>query len=220
MKSYKEMVTVIVIAIILTIVANIFTLLMLSNSINRFKIKYFKETNFIVNKLEVNENNESNEIENRGNETDINKPTNDIFIENTEEEKNPNEEILKNGDKSIGMIKIYKINFEGKIYEGTSLEVLAKGVGHFDNSPYLDGNVCLAAHNTSKFWAKLKTLKKGDKITYDSFLGTREYEVFELSEIEETDWTKLENTNENVLTLITCVKGNKPKRLCVRAIEI
>lgn len=220
MKSYKEMVTIIVIAIILTIVANIFTLLMLSNSINELKLKYSQESNLIVNKLKINENHESNEIENRGNETDINKPTNDIFIENTEEEKKPNEENLVNGDSAIGTIKIPKINFEGKIYEGTSLEVLAKGVGHFDNSPYLDGNVCLAAHNTSKFWAKLKTLKKGDKITYESFLGTREYEVFELSEIEETDWTKLENTNKNVLTLITCVKGNKPKRLCVRAIEI
>ena len=124
------------------------------------------------------------------------------------------------GKNSIGTIKINRINFKGNVYEGTSLDILEKGVGHFDNSPYLDGNVCLAAHNTNKFWAKLKTLRKGDIITYESFLGTREYKVSEVNQIDETDWTKLENTNENTLTMITCVKGNRPKRLCVRAIAI
>lgn len=120
----------------------------------------------------------------------------------------------------IGTIKIDKINFEGLVYEGTSLETLKKGVGHFETSPYFDGNVCLAAHNTSKFWAKLNTLKTGDKISYVTFLGTKEYEVFDMLQIEETDWSKLEDTDENILTLITCIKGNKPKRLCVQAIEI
>lgn len=220
MKSYTRLVTIIVIAIILTIIANIFTLLMLNNSIKELTSTYFHNQNLVENELEVKENNESNETEIITEEIDTNNLTEEMLQKSTEEEKNINVENSETQEKIIGTIKIPKINFEGEIYEGISLEVLAKGVGHFDNSPYLDGNVCLAAHNTSKFWAKLNTLKKGDKITYESFLGTREYEVFELSQIEETDWTSLENTDENMLTLITCVKGDKPKRLCVRAIEI
>lgn len=63
------------------------------------------------------------------------------------------------GKDVIGVIKIEKINFEGLVYENTTLETLSKGVGHFTNSPYINGNVCLAAHNTNKFWAKLNTLE-------------------------------------------------------------
>ena len=129
--------------------------------------------------------------------------------------------LLQIDDESVvGVIKIEKIGFEGLIYEGTSLDTLKKGVGHLENSPYLNGNVCLAAHNTNKFWANLNTLQMGDKITYISFLGTKEYQVSNITKISETDWTLLQNTDENFLTLITCVKGDKPKRLCVQAIEV
>ena len=37
--------------------------------------------------------------------------------------------------------------------------------------------------------------------------------------INETDWSLLESTDDNRLTLITCVKGQSSKRLCVQAIE-
>lgn len=123
------------------------------------------------------------------------------------------------GEYVIGVIKIDKIGFSGLVYKGTSLDTLSKGVGHFDSSPYLNGNVCLAAHNTSKYWAKLHTLKKGDKIIYTSFLGTKEYSVTDILQISETDWTKLSNTTENMLTLLTCVKGKPTQRLCVQALE-
>lgn len=124
------------------------------------------------------------------------------------------------GTNILGIIKINKINFEGFIYKGTSLKTLAKGVGHFENTPYLTGNVCLAAHNTNSYWAKLHTLSEGDKIQYTCFLGTKEYKVNSITKINETDWRPLENTTDNTLTLITCVKGQKELRLCVQAKEI
>ena len=124
------------------------------------------------------------------------------------------------GESVVGVIKIEQIDFVGLIFEGTSLNTLAKGVGHFENSSYFNGNVCLAAHNTNKFWAKLHTLRTGDKITYISFLGTKEYYVNSVTEIAETDWSNLEDTEENTLTLITCVKGKPSLRLCVQALEL
>ena len=141
-------------------------------------------------------------------------------LDNSETDATSNLLLQIDGETVLGVIKIDKIGFEGLIYEGTSLDTLKKGVGHFENSPYLNGNVCLAAHNTNEYWAKLHTLENGDKITYISFLGTKEYQVTNVTKISETDWTLLQNSDENILTLITCVKGDKPKRLCVQAIEV
>ena len=139
---------------------------------------------------------------------------------NNEADSTDNLMLQIDGENVLGVIKINKINFEGLIYDGTSLKTLAKGVGHFENTPYLEGNVCLAAHNTNSYWAKLHTLSNGDKIQYTCFLGTKEYEVSNVSRISETDWDSLKNTDTNVLTLITCVKGQKDLRLCVQAKEI
>lgn len=136
------------------------------------------------------------------------------------EKENKVTRIESNGNNILGIIKIEDIDFEGMIYEGTTQDILKLGVGHFEDTPNFDGNVCLAAHNTNKFWAKLKNLKNGNKIVYTSYLGKREYEVFSSKQIEETDLTSLENTEENIITLITCVKGQKEKRLCVQAREI
>lgn len=123
------------------------------------------------------------------------------------------------GETVIGVIKIDKIDFEGLVYEGTSLDTLAKGVGHFESTSFFDGNVGLAAHNSDKYWAKLHTLEVGDEITYVSFLGTRNYKVSSIEKISETDWSKLSNTNSNILTLLTCVKDKPAQRLCVQAVE-
>lgn len=152
----------------------------------------------------------------------INKVT-EIYSDDNVQDRLNNEEnellLQIDGETVLGVIEIEKIGFEGLVYEGTSLSTLAKGVGHFENSPYLNGNVCLAAHNTNKFWAKLHTLHSGDKITYHSFLGTKVYYVVSINEISEDDWSSLENTNDNFLTLITCVKGKRNQRLCVQALE-
>ena len=145
------------------------------------------------------------------NETTTGKKENDII----------NELTLKiDGENVLGVITIEKINFEGLVYKGTSLETLDKGVGHMDSSPYFSGNVCLAAHNTKELWGNLHELQNGDKIIYTSFLGTKEYEVTNIIEIDETDWSLLQDTEENKLTLITCIKNKPFSRLCVQATEV
>lgn len=172
-----------------------------------FVVKYFMNKNKIDYVYEeYSSDNTQNRLdtENNNNETDS---TDNLMLQIDEE-------------NVLGVIKIDKINFEGLIYEGTSMQTLAKGVGHFENTPYLEGNVCLAAHNNNSYWANLHTLSTGDKIHYTCFLGTKEYEVSNISKISETDWSSLRNTDTNTLTLITCVKGQKNLRLCVQAKEI
>lgn len=124
---------------------------------------------------------------------------------------------LENG--VIGIIKIEKIGFEGLVYEGTELSTLDKSVGHFENSPIFNGNVCLAAHNNSKFWKNLNKLQEGDLITYTCLLGKKTYKVCNINIISSDDWTLLENSDTNFITLITCVHKKPSQRLCVQGIE-
>ena len=45
------------------------------------------------------------------------------------------------------------------------------------------------------------------------------YEIDTIEIIEDTDWSYLENSAENKLTLITCIANKKEQRLCVQATE-
>ena len=191
-------VIIISITVVLIIIATISTFFIVKYFMNKNKINYVYE--------EYSNDNTQNRLDTENN--------------NIESDSTDNLMLHIDGENVLGVIKIDKINFEGLIYEGTSMQTLAKGVGHFENTPYLKGNVCLAAHNSNLYWAKLHTLSTGDKIHYTCFLGTKEYEVSNISKISETDWSSLGNTDTNTLTLITCVKGQKNLRLCVQAKEI
>lgn len=201
MSKNKKRIILLSATLIVLVIILILSFFLIKNTIN--KAKKAKEDENIQNVIEIYED---SKVQDR--------------LE--EQENNISENLLVqiDGEKVLGVIKIDKINFEGLVYEGTSLDTLAKGVGHFENSKYFDGNVCLAAHNSNKFWAELHTLEVGDEITYVSALGTRKYKVSSMEEISETDWSKLSETSSNILTLITCVKDKPTQRLCVQAIEV
>ncbi len=40
-----------------------------------------------------------------------------------------------------------------------------------------------------------------------------------VAEIAETDWSRLGRTQDNRVTLITCISGKPSLRLCVQAVE-
>jgi sortase (surface protein transpeptidase) len=44
--------------------------------------------------------------------------------------------------------------------------------------------------------------------------------VDSVTEIAETDWGMLGRTQDNRITLITCISGKPALRLCVQAIEV
>ena len=79
--------------------------------------------------------------------------------------------------------------------------------------------MCLAGHNTYRFLANLKNVQKGDTIKYSSALGNKEYRITTIKQIQETDWTMLEDTEDNRITIITCVRNKPELRLCVQGIE-
>lgn len=121
---------------------------------------------------------------------------------------------------ALATLEIPSISFKDIVIEGTTQDALAQGIGLFEHSSILQGNVCLAGHNTTRFFANLKNVKEGDIIKYSSCLGNREYEITTIKQIEETDWSMLEDTEDNRITIITCVKNQPTLRLCVQGIEI
>ncbi len=123
---------------------------------------------------------------------------------------------------SVGLLKIPKISVNQAVLDGHSLEVLKKGLGHFDGTAYWQGNIGILGHNSGSagYFEKLKNLVVGDSISYTTEYGTRNYKVSSVTEIADTDWTVLANTTDNRITLITCVKGVPEKRLCIQAKEV
>ncbi len=151
----------------------------------------------------------------------INK-TNDnenLSIEEIIDEKT--EDILTEEDSEIiGYLKIDSINLNAPIKDGTELSTLKTAIGHFKETAYFNGNVCFAAHNrgyNQNFFEKLNELKKGDKVEYITKYTTQEYYVTDIKEVEETDLTVLNPTEQDQVTMITCIKNQKEKRLCVIA---
>lgn len=130
----------------------------------------------------------------------------------------------KNEKIHIWKIEIPKINLSADIAEGTSSKVIAKYVGHFSKTSSLNGNIGLAAHNrgigVESYFKNIKNLDIGDIIIYQKDEEIKEYKVTENVVIDETDWTYLQNTNDNRITLITCVEGKPQYRRCVQAIEV
>lgn len=121
---------------------------------------------------------------------------------------------------AIATLEIPSIKFKDIVISGTTQDSLAQGIGLFEHSNILEGNVCLAGHNSTRFFANLKNVKQGDIIKYSSCLGNKEYEITTIKQIEETDWSMLESTIDNRITIITCVKGQSNLRLCVQGIEV
>lgn len=123
---------------------------------------------------------------------------------------------------NIWQIQIPKISLIANISEGTTTEVLNQYVGHFENTQKELGNIGLAAHNRGyevNYFKDLKLLKQGDEIIYKYNQYEKVYEVEKCRIIKDTEWEYLENTEDNRLTLITCVENEPEFIRCVQAVE-
>lgn len=130
-------------------------------------------------------------------------------------------EQVRKTDGSIGILEIPSIQLKVTAYDGDTYAAMKKGIGHISSTSTWNGNTGFVGHNrgSSGYFEKLKKLSGGDEMTYTTILGTRTYVVESVSKIAETDWSKLEYTNDNRLTLITCVEDVPNQRLCVQAVE-
>ena len=147
------------------------------------------------------------------------------IIPNIEIKKKDNNKDSKEEKVDLGSwyIKIPSINLEAPIDEGTGLEILNTKVGHFEETSKDYGNVGLAAHNRgyeNNYFENLKNVKIDDEIVYKYDNFEKKYIINKIEIIENTDWSYLEKTEENKITLITCIENEPKYRRCVQGIDI
>lgn len=87
------------------------------------------------------------------------------------------------------------------------------------------GNVVIAGHRDGPagYFLRLNRLKPGDLILLETPEATFEYEVLWTKIVEPADWSVVEPTSYNVLTLTTCQRVGtdySAKRLVVRAEQV
>ena len=95
-------------------------------------------------------------------------------------------------------------------------------VGHFEETAKINGNIGLAAHNRGykvNYFSNLKKVKEDDEIIYQYQDYKKTYVVTKNVVIKDIDWSYLQNTKENKITLITCIENEPNYRRCVQGIE-
>ena len=120
-----------------------------------------------------------------------------------------------NWSLSIPVINLNNI----KIKNGVDLNTLNNYIGHFPDTKIFNGNIGLAAHNrgyNNNYFENIHVLNNGDEIIYSINGIKRTYLVFKKVQIDSYDWSYLENSNKNIITLITCVANKPDKRLVIQ----
>ena len=127
-------------------------------------------------------------------------------------------------DESVlGILIIDKIGLKATVKEGSTGEILKDYVGHITETAKYNGNIGLAAHNRwnkYSYFARLNELKNGDIVCYKTKFNERKYKVVLKKVIYDTDWSYLRKSEDNRITLITCIADKPNQRLCVQALEI
>lgn len=113
--------------------------------------------------------------------------------------------------KLIGVMRIPAIEMEAVIRAGTNTNTLRASLGHLEKTANIgetQGNCVIAGHRNysfGRFFNRLDEVKIGDNIVITADDGTTyTYEVKETSVVEPEDVSVLTQTDEPLLTLVTC----------------
>lgn len=125
-------------------------------------------------------------------------------------------------DGSIGTVKIPSLGINMKVWEGETDASMKKGLGHYSSTSAWDGNVGVCGHNRGSKYAigSIKDMKQGDTITYTTNYGPRTYRVTLVRIISNTDWSYLQPTPDNRITLTTCLADHPESRVVVQAVQV
>lgn len=116
------------------------------------------------------------------------------------------------GDR-VGTISLPSLGLSWPIFEGTTDEQLARGVGHYVGSvlPGLNDNSILSGHRTSVF-NRIGELKINDLILVQTQPGIFTYQVRGFEIVDRSDQTVIGPAPTAVLTLTTCYPFNSLTR--------
>jgi len=125
----------------------------------------------------------------------------------------------------LGRVEIGRIGVAVIIVEGTNGKTLRRAVGHVPGTalPGEPGNVAITGHRDT-FFRALRNIREDDEITLMTLNGSYRYRVDSMKVVEAEDTQVLNDSDESILTLVTCYPfyfvGPAPKRFIVRAHRI
>ena len=125
-------------------------------------------------------------------------------------------------DEPLGLLRIGKIHLEVPIFNGTSDDILNRGVGRIEGTARVGqpGNLGIAGHRDG-FFRGLKDVTTGDSIELDMGNGTLIYTIDSIKIVNPSDVSVLRNGSVDSLTLVTCFPfyfiGSAPQRYIVHA---
>lgn len=131
-------------------------------------------------------------------------------------------ETLFYADGSLGTLEIPALGREVRVYQGTDTAALQKGAGHFEETSIWGSNVAMAGHNRGNHphFSGIWNLDPGDAVIWTTKLGTRTYEVVSVEQVDVLDRSGLAASQEDRLTLYTCVAGEPDLRWEVVAVGL
>lgn len=127
--------------------------------------------------------------------------------------------------ETLGEIELARIGVAAMILEGTDARTLLRAVGHIPGTalPGQRGNVAIAGHRDT-FFRALRNVRQDDEITLTTVDGSYRYRVDSILVVDPEDTKVLDNSGDDVLTLVTCYPfyfvGPAPRRFIVRAQRI
>ena len=122
----------------------------------------------------------------------------------------------------MGRLDIPKLEISVMILEGDDKSALLRGVGHIPATarPGERGNIGLAGHRDT-FFRHLGRIETHDRMILRTTTGTYEYEVRSVLIVSPNTREVLENSSQEMLTLVTCYPfdflGPAPERFIVQA---
>ncbi|MCM3160114.1 class D sortase [Metabacillus litoralis] len=122
----------------------------------------------------------------------------------------------------IGLLTIPKLDRTLPIFQGTSEEILKKGVGHISSTPLPgeDSNSVLSAHRDT-FFRQLDSLVVGDKLIVNRSDLSFMYKIKKIRIVNKNDKTVIVPKPKSTLTLTTCYPftyiGPAPQRYIIEA---
>ena len=153
----------------------------------------------------------------------------DPFSQEAENNKNSEYNEILNIDGTMGYLEIPKINVNLPLFNGTSEEVLKRGVGHIETTPLPIGgegnHSVLSAHRglpSAKLFTDLDKLEVDDVFMIKMLTEILVYKIDQITVVEPTDTQYLQaEDGQDYITLITCTPyAINTHRLLVRGTRI
>lgn len=123
---------------------------------------------------------------------------------------------------AIGRIEVPRLGISVFVIEGTSRTTLRRAVGHIAGTalPGEPGNVGISGHRDT-FFRPLRNIRQDDIVTLTTLAGEYRYRVVSTKVVDPSDVGVLDQSGDEILTLVTCYPfyfvGPAPNRFIVRA---